>query len=396
MIKNKNEKGKELFELLGGLDEDIVEDAWNEKGGKIMLNKRGYIGKTVIAAAAVCAVAVGAFGAVKLNFLRSATSEPGVVLSHSASSQPGVVLSPADSVKPRYDVIALQSITSAKSYKVEFLQPTEEDLIALFKGEPTRSVDPKFKDHVDFTVGDETGWMNKTPDRGHHTVLYWTEQGDKYDSAAYYNYAYEEADAHKDWDFLSRADAKKKISEILSPFMPSGVSVNVYAISREYYTEYAEEHAHGIDKFGDDVQNDWGTPADYYYFVAEQTVDGIPIKRLYGIGDSNGVNATIGGEATGVLSADGLGFLRVHIPYEVTEGVETSEKFVRFLDAEKKFKEMADLSEDDIALNNARLVYIVVPDGYNGMMLTPAWEFEYNDHELFFVNAYTGEEMDVT
>lgn len=387
MIKNKNEKGKELFELLGGLDEDIVEDAWTKKGGKIMLNKRGYIGKTIIAAAAVFAVAAGIFGAYKLNGIRSAGSEP------------GVILSPSDSPKNFDYIIRLQEITSAKCYKVDFLEPTEDQVIALFKGVPKRSEHTKALGDVDFRVGDETGYIYGAPGCAHYEVLYWTEQGFNYDTAAYSDY--EEIAVNRDWDFLSRADAEKKISEILSPFMPAGTSVTTYSIRADDYSEYAKQHANQLKNPENlDELKDWGTPEDYYYFVAEQAVDDIPILQ-WSVKDINTGTSTHGADASGVLSADGLGFLHVRSPYKIVGEVETPDKFITFSEAKQMFNEIFDsfIKAEAITVNDMRLVYVVVNDEDNGMILNPAWEFNYKytdeQERSFCINAYTGEEINI-
>lgn len=63
--------GKDFFELLGGLDEDIVEDAWTEESGIVtIVEERGPLYFLKIAAAAAACIAVvtaGVYGFLRLK-----------------------------------------------------------------------------------------------------------------------------------------------------------------------------------------------------------------------------------------------------------------------------------------------------------------------------------------
>lgn len=76
MNKNDNKNGKEFFELLSDLDEDIVEGAWEEKGGMITtIDRRGpmnIVREIAAAAAAVCVLTVGIFAVMKFHTTQSA------------------------------------------------------------------------------------------------------------------------------------------------------------------------------------------------------------------------------------------------------------------------------------------------------------------------------------
>lgn len=81
--------GKDLFELLGDLDEDIVEDAWapdedivddawtQESRAVMIIEERSPMSfwkAAFLAAAAVCILTVGIFGGLKLHGIQSAES----------------------------------------------------------------------------------------------------------------------------------------------------------------------------------------------------------------------------------------------------------------------------------------------------------------------------------
>lgn len=300
-----------------------------------------------------------------------------------------------NSVSDDVNIVSNQNITSAKCYKIDFQKITEDQVTALFKAVPQREESARFPGRVDYKVGDEGGFLSPTLKNGivtYYLVGYMTKQGNDYDTAAHIRY--DEIAENRDWDFLSRPDAKKKVSEILSPFMLTGTSVEVYAISKDCYLEYVKEQTDKDGKFGGTAQKDWGTAADYYYFRAEQTVDGIPIQQE-SIGNINTGTQTWGADASGVLSADGLGYLRVYSPYKIVGEVETPEKFITYSEAEQLFKDKNDsfLITEEITLNSARLVYVVLRTEDNSLILNPAWEFKYNDIQLFLLNAYTGEEI---
>lgn len=68
---NGNMNGKDFFEMLGELDEDIVEDAWTEKNGIIVIaEESGPLSFWKIAAATAACIAlavVGVYGFIKLK-----------------------------------------------------------------------------------------------------------------------------------------------------------------------------------------------------------------------------------------------------------------------------------------------------------------------------------------
>lgn len=292
-----------------------------------------------------------------------------------------------------------QNITSAKRYKVDFQEVTEEQVAALFKAVPQKKTDEFGR--TKFNAENESGSLSPSSGVGgrgtHYLVMYWTEQGEKYDTAAYRNYS--EIAVNRDLSFLTTAEAENEIEKILSVFMTTGVSVKAYAISKGYYSQYAKEQPENDQEEAElegnsYTEKDYGTAADYYYFKAEQTVDGIPIQVEL-IGNMDNGTQTWGSEASGVLCEDGLGFLRVFSPYKITGEVKTSEKFITFSEAEQMFKDKNDsfLTTEEITVNYSRLVYVVLRAENNELILTPAWEFNYNDDLFFHINAYTGEEV---
>ncbi len=298
-----------------------------------------------------------------------------------------------------FDITNDQEITSAKCYKIDFQEVIEDQVAALFKTVPQKETNEFGR--IKFTAEKESGSLSPSSGVGgsgtHYLVMYMTEQGDKYDSAAYMHYS--EIAVNRDLSFLTAAEAEKEIEKLLSGFMPTGVSVKAYAISKEYYSQYAKEQPakdkEDAEFWGEKyTEKDYGTAADYYYFTIEQTVDGIPIQSEL-IGNIDNGTQTWGPEASAVLSEDGLGFLRVFSPYKITGEIETSEKFITFSEAEQMFRDRNDsfLTTEEITINYSRLVYVVLRAENNSLELIPAWEFKYNDKLFFRVNAYTGEEV---
>ncbi len=328
----------------------------------------------IAVAVVVCVAAAGVF--IRMN------NKPQTSLPNDSVSGSGAIIS--DPNISNSGVKLNQEITSAKCYKVDFQTVTEDQVAALFKTAPQKETNEFGTTH--FTLDDEKASLGRSPGAGgkgtYYTVMYSTKQGDKYDTAAYRNYS--EIAVDKDWSYMSASEAEKKIADILSGFMPTGTSVKAYAISADYYSEYGKKR----------IEKDWGTSADYYYLTIEQTVNGIPIQSEL-IGNMDNGTQTWGSEGSAVLSAEGLGYLRVFSPYKIVGEVETTEKFITFPEAEQMFKDKTDsfLTTEKITLEYSRLVYVVLRAENNELILTPAWEFKYNGDKFYRVNAYTGEEV---
>lgn len=360
----------------------------------------------IAAAVVVCIIAAGIF--IRVNNKPQTVSPNDSVSGSGASiSDPNISNSDANNSSTGNSGVKLnQDITSAKCYKVDFQTVTEDQVAALFKAAPQKEKNA-FGTRTNFTADGEEGSLGQSSGVGgnsiYYTVLYSTEQGNYYDSAVYYSYGYKKADADKDWDFLSRSEAEQKISDIICKFMPTGASVKAYAISANTYSELVKQKTEAEKEWNDKIQGDlgmtakektWSAAADYYYFTIEQTVDGIPIQVEL-IGNIDNGTQTWGSEGSAVLSAEGLGYLRVFSPYKIVGEVETTEKFITFPEAEQMFKDKIDsfLTTEEITLEYSRLVYVVLRAKNNELILTPAWEFKYNNEKFFRVNAYTGEEV---
>lgn len=105
---NDNMNGKDFFELLGDLDEDMVEDAWTEESDVVtIIEKRDPMYFLKIAAAAVACVAVmtaGVYGFIKIksayiispNESGSSYSESSVTESESSESSESSFISKED------------------------------------------------------------------------------------------------------------------------------------------------------------------------------------------------------------------------------------------------------------------------------------------------------------
>ncbi len=294
-----------------------------------------------------------------------------------------------------------QEIKSAKCYKVDFQEISEDSITALFKAVPQKAVN-EFGT-TKFTAENEKCTLTRSSGAGgkgtYYTVIYYTTQGDDFDTAAYGDYS--EIAVNSDLSFLKSADAEKKIADIFSEFMPTGTAVKAYAITADAYSEMIMKKTEADREWNERVQETlgetfeekaWSPAADYYYFTIEQTVDGIPIQAEL-IGDIDKGTQTWGSEGSAVLSAEGLGYLRVFSPYKIVGEVETSEKIISLSDAEQIFNERNNffLTQEEITINNSRLVYAVLRAENDSLILTPCWEFRYNDDFYFYINAYTGE-----
>lgn len=101
---DNHKKGKEFFELLENLDEDIVEDAWEEKGGKITIVEArtplGIIRDIAAAAACIAVIAVGIFGFLKLKNIEAVPGESGTSYSESLDSAGSDAESTVSKVQP--------------------------------------------------------------------------------------------------------------------------------------------------------------------------------------------------------------------------------------------------------------------------------------------------------
>lgn len=103
--KNKNSKnGKEFFELLENIDEDIVEDAWSENSGKItiieMRTPLGIIRDIAAAAACIAVIAAGIFGFLKIKNIEAVPGESGTSYTESFDSTGSGAASGVSKVQP--------------------------------------------------------------------------------------------------------------------------------------------------------------------------------------------------------------------------------------------------------------------------------------------------------
>lgn len=92
--KKKSKNGREFFKLLEDLDEDIVEDAWEEKGGRITIVEArtplGVFRDIAAAAACIAVIAVGVYGFVKMKSADSfSPNDSGSSYSESSCAESG-------------------------------------------------------------------------------------------------------------------------------------------------------------------------------------------------------------------------------------------------------------------------------------------------------------------
>lgn len=315
-----------------------------------------------------------------------------------SSGNSGMTGEGTNNINNSFDSSIYQNITSAKCYKVEFQDITENDASALFKVDPQIGTDEFGR--TTFTAGNTRAWLSTSSCIGEDTFYYslqfMTAQGNDYDTAANGNYI--EFGENKDWDFLSASEAKKAFAELTAGYIPTETDIDVYAISADSYSEVVKRIKNMEDNavtFEEKKQDkEWANAADYYFLTIRQAVNGIPI---YGdlLGNVDVGTQTWGPWITAVFSKEGLEYLWVSSPYKVTGEVETSEEIITYSEAEKIFQDRNDsfLTAEEITLQSVELVYAILRAEDNGMILTPAWLFRYNNRELFMINAYTGEEI---
>lgn len=121
---NDHKNGRDFFELLENLDEDIVEDAWEEKSGKITIVEArtplGIIRDIAAAAACIAVIAVGIFGFLKLKNIEAAPGESGTSYTESFDSAVSNTESTASKVQPDSpNTIAFSEMNRAEKFDNE-------------------------------------------------------------------------------------------------------------------------------------------------------------------------------------------------------------------------------------------------------------------------------------
>lgn len=132
---NSNMNGKDFFELLGDLDEDIVEDAWTEESGIVtIVEKRSPLSFLKIAAAAACIalMAAGVYGFLKARTDITDPNDPDSSYGESAFVR-GTFSEIRESFEKDVENIKNKEYDNLNFDKAEFSPPPQIDSISELK-----------------------------------------------------------------------------------------------------------------------------------------------------------------------------------------------------------------------------------------------------------------------
>ena len=299
-----------------------------------------------------------------------------------------------DNVFVSYNKSKYEKITSAKCYSVDFQPITEDFVSGLFNDKPEISDDGY--GNTFFKTENEHGQLTHRPTSGIYSLTYRTDQGDKFDTAVYQHYT--DYSLKTEFDFISRENIKNVLNDKLKAIIPTGITLSAYAVNKEAYA--GNIAAIVGDSIGDDSKNniiseiEWGEADDYYYIIAEQLVDNIPIFSGT-TGDIDTGTSTSGTSIKVIYTKNGIEYLGVTAPYIVKGEVSPEGNFISVEKAEELLKNKYDefLISENVEYTGVRLVYIPLHSA-DGLILTPVWEFS-NDGEglVTYFNAYTGDEI---
>lgn len=299
-----------------------------------------------------------------------------------------------DRVFVSYNKSKYERTTSAKCYRVDFQPITEDFVTGLFNDKPELSDDGHGNTFLN--AEKERGQLTHRPTSGIYSLIYLTEQGDKFDTAVYQHYT--DYSLNTEFDFISRENLKTALNDKLKAIIPAGVDFSAYAVNKEAYA--GNIAAIVGNPIGDDSKDniiseiEWGEADDYYYITAEQLIDNIPI--FSGIaGDIDAGTSTCGTSIKIIYTKNGIEYLGVTAPYVVKDEVSPEGNFISVEKAEELLKNKYDefLISENVEYTGVRLVYIPLHSA-DGLILTPVWEFS-NDSEglVTYFNAYTGDEI---
>lgn len=294
-----------------------------------------------------------------------------------------------------YDRSKYENVTAPKCYYADFQKIEDETFLALF------SSIPKYSEQTGlYTTDNETGantsgsLLRKDGNAFMYFMSYWTQFGDDYDTAVGENY--EKYSTTKEFDFMNRdaltADFLNKTDNIFT----TDLEIKAYAIDAESYLKEIGNYDSEQQKIPhpNSYEKTWSEECDYYYIVAYQTVDGVPIFEGMS-GDAEKGTLVEGCTINAVYTKNGLEYIRISSPWNVTEESPTENKFIDLKGAEEIIKAKNEnlLTSKQRTLEAVQLVYIPIVKA-DGTILTPVWEFyDYMGikYPVYRVNANTGE-----
>lgn len=290
-----------------------------------------------------------------------------------------------ENVYVAYDKTPYQNISAKCCYYTKYMPITENMISELFSKAPNITYDGY--GNTFFETNSERGFFSHM-DEASIDFSYCTDFGNDMDSAVYNKYSM--FSTNREFGFISRNDLISKMTLTLSKFVPSNMDIQIYSVTKNDYLQIISETT------DEEKENSytWSDGTDFYYIVANQTVDEIPIFSGI-IGNPNIGTVTNGSICRAVYTENGLEYLYVWSPYVIEEEVHPEQDFISVDNAEIILKNICEslLFNEPITYTSVKLVYIPLNTPNGRLLLTPAWEFSDGKFTVNYINAFTGEEI---
>lgn len=278
----------------------------------------------------------------------------------------------SENVKFKYaNIQNEQNVAGVYVYtKAEILK---ENFLNLFSGEPKcekETIPNGFRE--EYAFGDESGVIMER--NGDLSVQYNSSQGENYFSV---EYDAQSPDERTEFNFISRKEIFDQLASTVNALLDINIQIKIDAVTAERFSKDVEAHIKTIAELDDNppTADKYGTPADFYLVTFVQTIENIPVDGTYG---------------HAIFTADGMKFLDIFNPVNVSKKETISDPFTNLDGAEKLLKAKYDLLflDEPVEVESGELTYII-----NDKKLTPAWKFTFVNGIIEYYDAYTGKEI---
>lgn len=282
-----------------------------------------------------------------------------------------------DGVYAAYDRSKYDNISAPKIYYADYQEIEEKTFLDLFSSTPEYSEEIK-----GYLTDTERGFYSFGKDKPRfYNMSYSTTAG-----TDCHNFGYEIFSNYStaaDLDFMTLNEMKNDLVEFTNGIFKTGIEITAYALSKKG-TTLAN---------GKKTPENWNAADEFYYIIARQSIDGVPIF-VGVVGGAHKGGYTYGNAIESIYTENGMEFITIMKPYKIKSEAPITNEFITLTKAEEIIKGMYEnlLTFDEVTFLNAELVYIPVYSS-GELMLTPAWEFSDDFGPLYRINAYTGEEI---
>lgn len=327
-----------------------------------------------------------------------------------------------------YDKTTCLNVSCDSYYNVEYL-PLGNENAYLKPYSKTPKVTYGGGGNIFYDAGDEWGMASPQTE---HMYRYSTIRGMDMYSAAFNNYRaavdsdisdgaiynYEKCSAELEFDFISRAELKTKMEQLLSDFMPSELYLNIYAVTAEEYRQMTENY----DKFNPNNESNaefwhlsggthsWSEAADFYCIYGTQNVGEMGIFAKDS-GDEQHSPRRGGTSFEAIYTDKGLEYIYImDYPFKIGEITSAGQKVISLDEAERIItnKYAANLLGDPKVFSNVDFRYLPLENEKGKTVLTPVWKFwnlSFNPSydgsgfttlyygDVVYINAFTGKEI---